>query len=288
MRPARSTPIRRESLIVRYGAGVGDAIRRDRSIVALRASNAKAELARRARSEFLANMNHELRTPLNGVIGFAAMLRDVPGLGEDQRRQYAEFIIQSANGLLDLLNEILDFSALESGKYLPAPEVVDAKLLARSVFEDLAMNDPRAELRLCDDEALAAADPSAASKIVRHLLENALAYAGDEARVRLCVERAQDGVAVIVEDDGCGMDEEALRRALHPFSQVESGHSRPHEGAGLGLTLSHLFAEAMGGGLEALSAAGVGTRMTLTLPFPDEDAGETLEEAGHGRERKAG
>ena len=270
----------RPNLMDAYASSMGDAVRRHRKNVALRAAKVEAELAHRARNEFLANMNHELRTPLNAVIGFAEMLKaaEQMGLDDAQRAEYAGYISHSANGLLSLINEVLDFAALESGQYAPKSVEIDLAALAEetlSRFETLA---GRSEVRVEGPRRSVVADVSAVSKVMEHLVRNAADFAGEDARVLIrIVDQGGAFLWTSVEDDGVGMSGEALSNVLDPFRQASEGLAREHEGAGLGITLSKQFVEAMGGSFVLRGSMGGGVQATFSLGAARE---QSADEAG--------
>ncbi len=266
----RNSSDQQASLLSVYSANMGDAVRRHRSNVALKAAAVRSQLAHRARTEFVANMNHELRTPLNAIIGFAGMLRQAEELGltVDKRDEYCTFVLDSANRLLDLLSRVLDFAALESGRFQPEAQPIDLNALVAETVEKIH---PRAKVELEATRAHVLADPSAVVKVIDHLLRNAEKFAGANAAIVIRVTASESGpLWVSVEDDGVGMTPAELAIALDPFSQVSSGLDRMHDGMGLGLTLSRMYVESMGGRLVVRSAKGRGTQAAFSLPVTTE------------------
>jgi two-component system cell cycle sensor histidine kinase PleC len=246
----------------------------------------RAEEANRSKSEFLANMSHELRTPLNAVNGFSEiMLREMFGpLGDNRYIDYVKDIHTSGQHLLSLINDILDMSKIEAGKMKLQKEPVS---LSDIVEQSLRLVKARAEeksIRLVSelDEAVADinADPRALKQVILNLLSNAVKFTPQEGRVSIRSFGIDDRLALQVVDTGIGIPKEDLPRLGRPFEQIESQHSKSHQGTGLGLALSKSLIEMHGGQMAIESELGKGTTVTLTIPFNggDEDvAPEDLE-----------
>ncbi len=235
-------------------------------------------LARRAASldeskrQFLRMVSHELRTPLNAIIGFSEILSaELYGpLGAPQYREYAQHIRESGERLLKLVNQILDVARLQ-GRVLdldPRPEPLDHALddVRDQVKEYLAAQ--HARLTVFGEGALPVvlADARGLRSLLRNLIENAILYGPDFGVVSLRARRLGDTVEIDIEDNGDGIDPADIPRLMNPFEQGDNALTRASEGAGLGLSIARLTAEAMGGALAMTSAPGLGTRVTVTLP----------------------
>ena len=232
----------------------------------------RAEFANRTKSEFLANMSHELRTPLNAIIGFAELIRDAQPASCDQTyRDYAADIRDSGQHLLDLINDILDLSKIESGADALDEQQVDVHEVINSV---LTMSRGRAqkggvklELDVPDDLAPLLADMRKLKQILVNLLSNAIKFTDPGGTVTLAVScEAGSGHVFQISDTGIGIALDDIPKALAPFQQVDGQLHRKYEGTGLGLPLTKSLVELHGGSLELKSRLGVGTTVTVTMP----------------------
>ena len=244
----------------------------------------RAEEANRSKSEFLANMSHELRTPLNAVNGFSEiMLREMFGpLGDNRYIDYVKDIHTSGQHLLSLINDILDMSKIEAGKMKLQKEPVS---LVDIVEQSLRLVKARADeksIRLVSelDESLADlnADPRAMKQVILNLLSNAVKFTPEEGRVSIRSFVVDERLALQVADTGIGIPKEDLPRLGRPFEQIESQHSKSHQGTGLGLALSKSLIEMHGGRMSIESELGKGTTVTLTIPFNGGDDGVLAED----------
>jgi signal transduction histidine kinase len=232
----------------------------------------RGRLDEEAKRSFLRMVSHELRTPLNSIIGFSEILRqELCGpLGNDQYREYAGHIGSSGQKMLKLVNQIVEIVRLESQAEPMdlAAEPLDAVLA--ETFESL-----RAEADAWDVAMLAEApkampvvfaNPRGLRTVLGNLIQNALAYSPAGAVVSVRAIRAGGQVMIEIRDDGPGFDPEQLPRLMRPFEQGEPTLTRAVDGAGLGLPIAKLLAEAMGGGLAIHTARGQGLTAIVTLP----------------------
>ena len=232
-----------------------------------------AEQAQRQKSEFLAYMSHELRTSLNAVIGFSEMmtLEAWGDLGHPKYLEYAKDIHFSAQHLLALVNDVLDLSKIEAGKWeLRESEVRLADLIEsvihlgrpRAIAEGVriatAMRTPDVVVRV-DERTLRQA--------ALNLLINAVKFAGDDRRVEVGGGLTAEGEPYIaVSDRGVGMSEAEIARVVRPYESTDAARARGGESTGLGLPITKAFAELHGGRLDVRSAPGAGTTATIVLP----------------------
>ncbi len=261
------------SLIANFGSRMGDAIVRRRAEIEIRASRIEADLAIKARSEFLANMNHELRTPLNAIIGFATMLRDSGEyrLSEEQKDSYAEYILQSADLLLGHINTILEVASLESGSV----EVHDEEVAIHSILgEALERAEIQAnagkvsiERRNADQEVNAWGDAERIGQAIDQVLQTAIRSCAEGGRilVRACTDDKGWG-EIAVRDNGEGLTPEETKSALEAFEQVHRGLDRSFSGPGVGYAIAKTFVEMQGGRFFIKSRKGQGTLVRLLLP----------------------
>jgi two-component system cell cycle sensor histidine kinase PleC len=231
----------------------------------------RAEEANRSKSEFLANMSHELRTPLNAINGFSEiMLKEMFGpLGHERYADYVKDILSSGQPLLLLINDILDMSKIEAGKMqlqtepvAPGDIVRQCMRLMRARAEEKGLS---LELEAGDLKQIEA-DPRAIKQVLLNLMSNAVKFTPEGGKVILRGFEAADGVVLQVADTGIGIAAEDLPRLGRPFEQIESHHSKSHQGSGLGLALSKSLVEMHGGSLRIDSVLGKGTTVSFTLP----------------------
>jgi signal transduction histidine kinase len=232
-----------------------------------------AEIASRTKSQFLANMSHELRTPLNAVIGFSEIIaaETFGAVGNEKYRTYAGDIYASGQHLLDLINDILDLSKIESGadrlqeEKLDFADIVDAALsMVRGRAEKEGV---RLEADLPSEMPWLLADEKKIKQILANLLSNAVKFteAGGEVRLEASAGR-REGWLICVSDTGIGMAPGDIATAMTQFGQIDSALGRKYDGTGLGLPLSKALVTQHGGELKVESTPRQGTVVTVRLP----------------------
>jgi PAS domain S-box-containing protein len=233
-----------------------------------------AESASAAKSRFLAHLSHELRTPLNAIIGFSELIKSEV-LGQIANKQYVSYgadIHSSGQHLLDLVNDILDLSRVESGKIEPQLGPVDPKYLAERTFRVLGTKAMRKKIELkvgkVDDVAGFMADERMVYQCLVNLVDNAIKFSTAGTAIVISASRDAAWVRLSVTDHGVGMAEEDIPTALLPFRQLDNLLTRTSEGAGIGLALVKSYCEVHGGGIAIRSAPGKGTEVTLRFPYP--------------------
>jgi|GEM_PF-616152 len=243
-------------------------------ITSLRNAKIEAEKANRAKSEFLANMSHEIRTPLNGVVGYTDLLLETDL--SDEQMQYTKSVKSSAFSLLEIINDILDFSKIEAGKLeleeLPAN-------LQEIVEQTVAIVKPAAEkkglaLQLdipTDIPRIVTIDPVRLRQILVNLLGNAIKFTRKgEVRLWLTFSPSSDDAntgtfSFFVEDTGIGIPKVQQGKLFKAFSQADTSTTRKFGGTGLGLVISDMLAQKMGGKIEFESQEGKGTTFFFSL-----------------------
>lgn len=233
-----------------------------------------AELANRAKSQFLANVTHELRTPLNAIIGFAEVLRDelFGPLGVSQYKEFVVDIHDSGTHLLALINDILDYAKTESGQRVLAEQPFDLQgataAAARMVSSRAGDKDIRIDLDFPPQPVVLLGEERAFRQVLLNLLSNAVKFTQRGGSVRVSAHPRDDGSGLIIRvtDTGIGIAPEDIPRALAPFVQVDSELSREFEGTGLGLPLAKNLVALHGGDLQIESEVGKGTSIIIQLP----------------------
>ncbi len=260
------------SLIGEFSDHLGVAITQQKQAIALHAARVDAELASKAKSEFIANMSHELRTPLNAIIGFSDMLHTRTVTDPEKVHQYSGYIKQAAEHLLALINGILDVSKIQAGKLSVDREPIDIAPIMASCL--LIIEAKAREKGITVETSVPQALPRISGDSLRlkqiliNLLGNAVKFTPENGRIRIEGSVLQQGYAVLsVTDTGVGMSPAEVETAMRPFGQIDTAFNKRHEGTGLGLPIAYALARLHGGDLRIDSQKGVGTRVSLILPL---------------------
>jgi len=238
----------------------------------------EAEKANLAKSCFIANMSHELRTPLNAIIGYSEILTEefkgnIQDLDVEQSKNDSLTVTNSARYLLNLINDILDISKLESGKMKLFKENFSLKETLKDIVN---ITDPliknknnHLDLKIIGNTDEINTDSQKLRQIIINLLSNAAKFS-ENSKIILKTdyhcESEQYYLTIQVIDYGIGMTTTQLDKIFESFTQAHSSTTRKYGGTGLGLTISKRFAEMMGGDITAVSTYGVGSTFTLKLP----------------------
>jgi signal transduction histidine kinase len=256
------------------------AVRLEEANVSAERAREDAQTASRAKSEFLATMSHELRTPINAVLGYTELLAmGIPDAPTERQKDYLRRIDRSSRLLIALVDDVLDFSRIESGRMrleMGVGSTIDAVFAAVGSLEPEAIRKGIALTTRCADGGRFRGDQQRVQQILLNLLSNAVKFTPSGGSVSVACSPAEAGppsagrgdgpwVRVDVEDTGIGIQPDQLGRVFEPFVQGTVGFTREHGGAGLGLAISRSLASMMSGDLTVESTPGKGSRFTLWL-----------------------
>ena len=236
----------------------------------------RAELANKSKSEFLANMSHELRTPLNAIIGFSEIMETgtFGPLGSEKYTEYCRDIRMSGGFLLDVINDILDMSKIEAGRYQIEAETLDLGEIANECVRITSLRAEEKNISTSVDiqkNLSVTGDRRALKQVMLNLLSNAVKFNAEDGSIKVRARKVSGGITLSIEDTGIGIEKSAVRKLGRPFEQVENQFTRSHKGSGLGLAISRSLVELHGGALRIRSKPGKGTIVTVRLP---QDSGQ--------------
>lgn len=236
-------------------------------------SKEEAEIANKAKSDFLASMSHDLRTPLNAIMGFSDMMRqqEFGPLNNKHYEEYANDIYNSGKLLVSLINDVLDLSKIEAGKYELTSEAVSISAIVNTCTRQLSnlasIGGQTVTHDVPSDLPQLVGDERVLLQVLNNLLSNAIKFSHDGGMISVSAYlNDMNGITITVKDTGIGMPEGGIEKALRPFEQADGSHTRRHEGTGLGLHLCTNFMKLFSGTLEIESEIDKGTKVILTFP----------------------
>ncbi len=267
--------VRDEANNVLYLEGsMEDVTQRKKADIALLEAKMHSDMANRAKTEFISNMSHELRTPLNSIIGFSDIMRnEVMGpLGQDMYKEYVTDIHKSGEGLLKIINEILDISKIESGEC----ELNESEFSLDGVINmciDLYDSRTRAKNIALTNETKnmpnLIGEELSIKQVIGNIYSNAIKYTPQDGRITLFSNYDADGAfRLSITDTGIGMSDMEIKKALSVFGQIDNALDRSGAGIGLGLPLAQAIMGVHNGRVEIISEKSIGT--TVTMVFPSE------------------
>ena len=236
-----------------------------------------AQNANREKAEFLANISHEWRTPLNAIIGFSDMMKQgaFGPLGSDKYAEYCEDINKSGTYMLAFINDVLDMSQIEAGRFQLDKESFDATDVINDCIDgkmaDAEQSGVSINSEISNDIQLNA-DRRVVKQVIHNLLTNAIKFNQAGGSVSVIAKKQNDTLTISVSDTGIGIESEQLKEVCKPFKQVQNQFTKNHTGSGLGLAICKSVVEMHQGEMTIKSALGKGTTVTIELPLSVEDA----------------
>ena len=235
----------------------------------LQAAKIKAEESDKLKSAFLANMSHEIRTPMNGIVGFSELYTDST-FSEQERQKFAKSVINSSHQLLSIVNDILDFSRIESGTMIIRNQEISIPTLVDELNMIYAKEAKEKQLQFNFDATnckylTISTDPVKLRQVLNNILSNAFKFT-KQGSITFTVKAINDVILFSITDTGSGIPDHMQNRVFERFVQLDMETSRRYGGTGLGLSISKKLAEMLGGTISLESILGKGSTFSIQIP----------------------
>src|SRR6185312_12816538 len=264
------------------------------TIVALVSERADAQNANKVKSMFLANTSHELRTPLNAIIGFSSLIGNLAtrGVSADKLIEYSNTITASGEHLLALINDLLDMSKIEAGRFELDEQAISLADIIDQLVDLVRLQAEQKALRVVRDrfvtDVIIRADPRAVRQVLLNLISNAVKFTEQGGRVGISIQPVAGGVlSILIADTGVGIAPEALERVFQPFERARGAGATKTEGTGLGLSIARGLISLHGGNIVLESSIGKGTTAVVTIPASRVIAMQTVDKPLPATQRTA-
>ena len=232
----------------------------------------RAEEANQTKSNFLANISHELRTPLNAIIGFSEIMNNgmFGELGSDKYKEYSSDIYESGNHLLALINNILDMSKIEAGRFDLKYELLNAETLLKDAIRTTSASADESKISVkldVDSDLNFAADRRSMKQILLNIFSNAIKFSNENGTVTASAVRVNKNIVFEITDTGIGIPAKFISKLGQPFVQVGNSISITSQGTGLGISIAQSLINLHCGKLKIESKEGVGTKVIIAIPL---------------------
>jgi len=247
-----------------------DITQRTKNIELLTTAKKEAELANQAKSQFLSSMSHELRTPLNAILGFTQILQEeIPASANVDQNDSLNYIFSSGHHLLNLINEVLDLSKIESGNVAINLTSLDLISNLKHIIEITKPEALSQKIELIsnfntDSSVFITADSSRLNQVFNNLLSNAIKYNKDSGKITISLSETETHTCIYIKDEGLGIPKDMLPNLFEPFNRLGAEQSEI-EGTGIGLTITKMLVELMRGSIGASSEEGSGCTFWVKL-----------------------
>lgn len=266
------SPLFNNSGVLTHFVGTGvDITKRKQAEKELIEAKEKAEESDRLKSAFLTNMSHEIRTPMNGILGFTSLLKE-PKLSGEEQQEYINIIEKAGKRMLNIINDIIDFSKIESGLTDVTISTTDVNEQIEYIHSFFKPEATQKGIKLICSKSLPAHSASISTDkekvyaILTNLIKNAIKYT-NAGSIEFGCEIKGKFLRYFVKDTGIGIYKDKMKIIFERFRQASESHTRDFEGAGLGLSISKAYAEMLGGQIWAESEEGKGSTFFVTIPY---------------------